>query len=165
MTVTDADLAHLARAVELAGIALAEGDEPFGSVLVGHDGRVLFEDRNRTKDGDETRHPEFEIARWAATNVAPADRARSTVYTSGEHCPMCSAAHAWVGLGRIVYAVSSTQISGWREAWGMPPGPVAVLPISAVAPSLAVAGPVARFEHEVKRMLDESHRRQRPARP
>ena len=33
--------------------------------------------------------------------------AACTVYTSGEHCPMCSAAHAWVGLGRIVYAVSA----------------------------------------------------------
>ena len=50
--------------------------------------------------GDATRHPEFAIARWAAdeSDACPT-RADATVYTSGEHCPMCAAAHAWVGLG------------------------------------------------------------------
>lgn len=32
--------------------------------------------------------------------LTAADRAAATVFTSGEHCPMCSAAHAWAGLGR-----------------------------------------------------------------
>ena len=80
--------------------------------------KTLFEDRNRVKDGDATRHPEFAIARWAAENMAPVRRVRATVYTSGEHCPMCAAAHAWVGLGRIVYATSGQQLSRWREEWG-----------------------------------------------
>ena len=71
----DPDLAHLRRAVELAEIALEAGEEPYGSVLVGADGTVLFEDHNRTSGGDQTRHPEFEIARWAANHVAPEDRA------------------------------------------------------------------------------------------
>ncbi len=73
--VNDADLVHLRRAVELAEIALEAGEEPYGSVLVGADGTVLFEDHNRTSGGDQTRHPEFEIARWAANHVAPEDRA------------------------------------------------------------------------------------------
>src|SRR6478609_5717789 len=102
--IDDTDVERLARAVELAREALEAGDEPFGSVLIAPDGRVLFEDRNRAGGGDETRHPEFEIARWAAGNLTSDERASATVYTSGEHCPMCSAAHAWVGLGRIVYA-------------------------------------------------------------
>jgi hypothetical protein len=34
-----------------------------------------------------------------AAVMTPAERAASTVDTSGEHCPMCAAAHAWVGLG------------------------------------------------------------------
>lgn len=131
---TNEDLVHLARAVALAREALDAGDEPFGSVLVGADGTVLREDRNRVSGGDETRHPEFELARWAANNVAETERANATVYTSGEHCPMCSAAHAWVGLGRIVYAASAAQSSGWREALGLASGPVASLPINAIAP-------------------------------
>ena len=153
MPVTDADRRVLARAVELAREAIDAGDEPFGSVLTDASGRTLFEDRNRTSGGDETLHPEFEIARWAANNLAPDQRALSVVYTSGEHCPMCSAAHAWVGLGRIVYAASATQISGWRSEWGLAPSAVAVLPITAVAPGIPVDGPVEPFASEVKELL------------
>ena len=123
MTLSDADLAHLTRAVELAREALDDGDEPYGSVLVDAAGQVRFEDRNRVKDGDETRHPEFEIARWSANHLTPEERAASTVYTSGEHCPMCAAAHAWVGLGRIVYATSSAQTGALAGGVGHPRGP------------------------------------------
>ena len=130
MTIGDADRARLGRCVDLAREALDDGDEPFGSILVDADGEVLFEDRNRVKGGDATRHPEFAIARWAADNLTPQQRATATVYTSGEHCPMCAAAHAWVGLGRIVYATSSEQLTQWLTEWGATPPPVAPLPIT-----------------------------------
>lgn len=122
------DQAHLEHCVKLAKEALEAGDEPFGSVLAGADGRLLAADRNRIAEGDATRHPEFSLARWAATHLSPADRAAATVYTSGEHCPMCAAAHAWVGLGRIVYACSSRQLVGWMAEFGVKPPPVAALP-------------------------------------
>ena len=152
---SEADLVHLRRCVELARESLAGGDEPFGSVLVDGEGEVRFEDRNRVKDGDETRHPEFEIAKWTATHMTPAERAAATVYTSGEHCPMCSAAHGWMRLGRIVYAVSSAQLGKWLAEWGVGPSPVAALPISAVVPGAQVVGPVLELEDEMK----ELHRR------
>lgn len=148
--VTAADRELLKRCVELAAEALEAGDEPFGSLLVDAEGSVLFEDRNRVSGGDSTRHPEFEIARWAAENVAPEARATSVVYTSGEHCPMCSAAHAWVGLGRIVYASSTEQFAGWLSEWGVPAGPVAPLPINAVAPGIPVAGPDLELAEQVR---------------
>ena len=88
-------------------------------LLVDADGRRPFEDRNRVKDGDHTRHPEFAIARWAVDNLTPAEAGRATVYTSGEHCPMCAAGHAWVGLGRIVYATSSAQLSAVARRMGL----------------------------------------------
>ena len=155
MTISETDLAHLRRCVELAREALADGDEPFGSVLVGSDGAVRFEDRNRVKGGDQTRHPEFEIAKWAANHLTPAERAAATVYTSGEHCPMCSAAHGWVRLGRIVYAVSSAQLGEWLAEWGVPRSPVLPLPITDVVPGAQVDGPVPELEAEMK----ELHRR------
>ncbi len=155
MAVTDEDLHHLVRCVALAREALDDGDEPFGSLLVDADGQVRFEDRNRVKDGDHTRHPELAAAQWAVANLDPADRAAATVYTSGEHCPMCAAAHAWVGLGRIVYAASSAQLTQWRTEWDCPPGPVAPLPITTVAPFLPVDGPAPSLEAELK----ELHRR------
>jgi tRNA(Arg) A34 adenosine deaminase TadA len=153
--VDDADLAHLRRCVELARAALDAGDEPFGSVLVDAEGRVRFEDSNHEASGDRTQHPEFAIARWAAEHLTPEQRAAATVYTSGEHCPMCAAAHAWVGLGRIVYASSSAQLASWLAELGVPPAPVRPLPITAVAPRVPVEGPVPGLDEEVH----ELHRR------
>jgi tRNA(Arg) A34 adenosine deaminase TadA len=150
VAINDEDLGHLRRCVELAQAALNAGDEPFGSLLVDADGHVRFEDRNQVKDGDDTRHPEFEIARWSTSNLSPAERVRATVYTSGEHCPMCSAAHAWVGLGRIVYAVSSSQLTDWRSEWGAAPSPVAPLPISVIAPGIEVDGPAPELADVMK---------------
>jgi tRNA(Arg) A34 adenosine deaminase TadA len=145
--------------VELAAQALHEGDEPFGSVLVAADGRVLAEDRNRVLSVDPTRHPEFELARWAATNMAPAERAAATVFTSGEHCPMCSAAHGWVGLGRIVYASSSEQLAGWLAELGIPAPPVRPFPIGEVVPGSVVEGPVPGLDDQVRDLHRRFHDR------
>jgi tRNA(Arg) A34 adenosine deaminase TadA len=158
--VTEADLGHLRRCVQLAAEAVAAGDFPFGSVLVAADGTVLAEDRNReVTTGDPTRHPEFALARWAATNMTPPERAAATVYTSGEHCPMCAAAHGWAGLGRIVYATSSQQLAGWLASLGVSPAPVLPLAITQVVPGLVVAGPVPDLTEQVR----DLHRRFRSA--
>ena len=150
MELTETDLTHLRRCVELAREALEDGDEPFGSVLVDATGTVRFEDRNRVKHGDETRHPEFEIAKWSADHLTPEERAAATVYTSGEHCPMCAAAHGWMRLGRIVYVASSAQLASWLQEWGVPAGPVAPLPITDVVPGAVVQGPVDELVEEIK---------------
>lgn len=157
MTLNETDLRHLRACVDLAREALEDGDEPFGSVLVSGAGKVLYADRNRVKDGDETRHPEFDIARWAGENLPRSERAACTVYTSGEHCAMCSAAHAWVGLGRIVYAVSTEQLVGWLSAWGVAPGPVRPLAVNEVAPGVPVDGPAPPLEAEVRALHARLH--------
>ncbi|MFC7595614.1 nucleoside deaminase [Terrabacter sp. GCM10028922] len=152
MTVSPTDLVHLRRAVSQARLALERGDEPFGSVLVSGDGRVLFEDHNHVVALEATQHPELAIARWAGAHLSAEERAAAAVYTSGEHCPMCSAAHAWVGLGRIVYAVSSAQLRAWRSAWGSAPSPVAPLSIRDVVPDAVVDGPVPELEDEMREL-------------
>ncbi|MER5935361.1 nucleoside deaminase [Streptomyces sp. NPDC002054] len=157
--VTDADLGHLRRCLELAADALEAGDEPFGSVLVGADGTVLAEDHNRVSGGDRTRHPEFELARWAAAHLTPGERAAATVYTSNEHCPMCAAAHGWVGLGRIVYAASSAQLGGWLAELGVPAPPVRTLPVGEIVPGLPVDGPVPALADEVRALQRRFHSR------
>ena len=157
MAVRDDELPYLRRCVELAAEALEAGDEPFGSVLVSGDGTVLAEDRNRVASGDRTRHPEFELARWAAAHMTHEERAAATVHTSGEHCPMCSAAHAWVGLGRIVYLASSAMLTAWRQEWGLPPGPVRPLAINDIAPDVPVDGP---GPDDLVEEIRELHRRQ-----
>lgn len=156
--VDETDVRHLRRCVELAAQALEAGDEPFGSVLVAGDGTVLAEDNNRVASGDRTRHPEFALARWAARNLTPNERAEATVYTSGEHCPMCAAAHGWVGLGRIVYASSSAQLMEWLAELGVPAPPVRALPIREVVPGVTVEGPVPELAEQVRELHRRFHR-------
>lgn len=156
--ITKTDLKHLRRCVELARSALQQGDEPFGSILVSSTGQVLFEDHNRIATGDHTQHPEFAIARWAAANLSPEERSQTTVYTSGEHCPMCAAAHGWVGLGRIVYASSSKQLVQWLRDMGVGSSRVKNLPIHEVIRDTVVDGPVPELAEQVRQLHQAYHR-------
>ena len=152
----ESDLRHLERCLELAEEALVAGDEPFGSVLVSAAGEMLHEDRNReTTAGDPTAHPELALAQWAGQHLTREERAGATVFTSGEHCPMCAAAHAWVGLGRIVFASSSEQMTQWRDELGLGASPVAPLSIQDVVPDLPVEGPSV----ELAPLVRDLHRR------
>ncbi|WNK19466.1 nucleoside deaminase [Halomonas piscis] len=157
--IADHERKYLERSVELAREALAAGDEPFGSLLVSAEGKVLHEDRNRIAGGDNTRHPEIALAYWAVENLTPEERARATVYTSGEHCPMCAAAHGWVGLGRIVYVSSSKQLGEWLAAMDVPPPPVATLPVEQIVPGIAVDGPVPELAATMEALHREYHGR------
>ena len=150
--ITNQDLKYLKRAVERAKIALDNGDQPFGSVLVGQDGQILFEDHNHVKDGDHTRHPEFEIAKWAMQNLDLEDRKSATVYTSGEHCPMCAAAHGWAMLGRIVYASSSKQLTTWLRELGVKTGRAKTLKIEDVITDTIIEGPVDELSKIIKQL-------------
>jgi tRNA(Arg) A34 adenosine deaminase TadA len=158
VAVSQVDLQHLRRCVELARTALDNGHGPFGAVLVGSKGQMLYEDHNRVTDYDQTLHAELNVVRWVVANLAPVHRIRATVYTSCEQCPMCAAAHAWAGLGRIVYATSSAQLTGWLTEWHAPT-PVAMLPINTVAPRVAVDGPAVELEDEMKALYAARYRR------
>lgn len=166
MGLTRFDIDHLTRCIELAEEGLEAGDEPFGSILVDADGVVLYEGRNRVAGGDCTAHPELAIAQWALANMEPGRRAAATVYTSGEHCPMCAGAHGWAGLGRIVFAASAAMLDSWHREWGVAHGPVAALPINLVVPGVRVDGPadelVPRIRYLHFQAFQESRRRPAP---
>lgn len=158
--ITDNDMVYLRRCVELATEALEAGDEPFGSVLVDGDGQVLHEDRNRANTVDATYHPEIAVAKWAAQHMTADARAKAVVYTSGEHCAMCSAAHAWAGLGRIVYISSSKQLSEWMDEMGVKStSPINSLSIQEVAPNVPVQGPIAGLDEEIKALQRRSFKK------
>ena len=150
--ISNLDLKYLRRCIELAEIALEKGNAPFGSVLVAANGELLAEEHNRIADGDHTQHPEFALARWAAANMTSEERNQATVYTSGEHCPMCAAAHGWVGLGRIVYACSSKQLVQWLHEMGIAQSRVRSLPIQDIIRDTATDGPVPELAEEVHQL-------------
>ncbi|MEV4490858.1 nucleoside deaminase [Micromonospora coxensis] len=121
---TETDERHLRRAIALAGAARAAGDGPFGSLLVGGDGRVLAEEVNTERtDDDVTAHPELKLARWAARSLTPDEARVSTMYTSCQPCGMCATAIDRSGLGRVVYALSAEQLAALRPT--RPATPVA----------------------------------------
>lgn len=106
------DPAHLTRSIDLAAAAATAGNRPFGAVLVAADGEVLAEGRNEVASaGDITAHAELSAIR-RATAAGYADRfAGSTMYASGEPCPMCATACVWAGVTRIVFAASTPGFS------------------------------------------------------
>lgn len=155
--ISDNDKEYLIRCVELAAEALEKGNSPFGSILVSKSGEILFEDHNRDAEGDNTRHPEFEIAKWAINNLSEDERKDAVVYTSGEHCSMCASAHGLVGLGRIVYASSGRQLQKWQKNLGVEPGPLKGLPITEVLNGVQVDGPDEKLSEEVKALQYKYH--------
>lgn len=157
--ITEKDKRYLKRSVELAQKALETGNSPFGSLLVSKEGDILFEDHNRDADGDQTKHPEYAIAKWAAENLSAAERKNSVVYTSGEHCSMCSSAHALAGLGRIVYVSSSAQLKEWQRELGVTErGALKGLSIEEVINVTEVDGPDEELSQQVKQLQIEYYK-------
>lgn len=157
--ITEDDKKYLKRSVELAREALKTGNSPFGSLLVSEEGEILFEDHNRDADGDQTRHPEYAIAKWAAENLSAAERKSSIVYTSGEHCSMCSSAHGLAGLGRIVYASSSAQLRAWQKERGITErSALKGLSIEEVINDTEIDGPDEELSQQVKQLQLEYYK-------
>ena len=111
----------LRRAIELAAAARKAGNPPFGSLLVGPDGKVLAEEQNTTiTDGDISLHPELKLAVWAARSLDADVAAGTTMYTSCQPCEMCGGALARSGLGKVVYALSGEQLNGLKSTGSFP---------------------------------------------
>lgn len=137
----DRDLKFLNDCLSLAREALNAGDSPFGSVLVSADGRALAKARNRVNELNALAHPEYELASWALDNLNHEERKNATMYTSGEHCPMCAAAHGQAGIGSVVYLASSEQYQQWRKEMGAPESPIRFYPIEKIVKDIHVKGP------------------------
>ena len=128
-----ADRAYVDRAIELSKAAVEAGNTPFGALL-SVDGAVVREARNETRTGDDVAaHPELTLARWAARELDPAERAAFTMYASTEPCPMRATGIHYAGIGRIVFgadgepldvlagrALTRPREEGLRRAGGHP---------------------------------------------
>lgn len=113
------DEAYIRNAHELAEDALANGNPPFGSLLV-LDGSVIQSSTNTTATGrDITAHPELKLARYAARELTADERAACTMYTSTEPCAMCAGAIYYSGLGRVVYSVTGSSLPRVRDERGI----------------------------------------------
>jgi tRNA(adenine34) deaminase len=93
-------------------IALAaKADFPFGAVIT-RDGAVLARGLNLGKRRhDPTAHGEMVAIRRFLAEHSPDGLKGTTLYTSGEPCPMCMGAIIWCGIRRVVYAASIAELS------------------------------------------------------
>ena len=145
----------LSLCIDLAEEALQAGDKPFGSILVDKEGNILAQARNRIYEVNALAHPEYELAEWALNNLSTEQRRESTMYTSGEHCPMCAGAHGMAGIGTEVYAGSGRLLNEWLEEFGVPLSPINLIPIEEVVKDIIVRGPA---EGELLERIKELHR-------
>ena len=105
------DEGFLRRAFEVARRSQAHGNHPFGALLVGPSGEVLFERENGyLPDRDRTGHAERLLAGDACRAHPPHLLARSTLYSSAEPCAMCAGAIYWAGIGRVVYGLAERRL-------------------------------------------------------
>ncbi|AZI32436.1 nucleoside deaminase [Kaistella carnis] len=149
----DSDGKYLRGCLELAKEAEEAGDVAFGSVLVNVDGKIIAEARNRVHEKTILAHPELDLAYWTAENLSAEERSTTTMYTTGEHCPMCSAAHGWVGIGTLVYLSSAQQLGEWQKEFNLPSAPIHFVPVEDIIKNVEVRGPAeGELLKEIKKL-------------
>lgn len=150
---TQTDLKFFDHCLELAEEALEAGDQPFGSILVNVDNEIIAEARNRVNEINVLAHPEIELAEWAVENLSLEERRHSTMYTTGEHCPMCAAAHAWAQIGSLCYLSSAKQLGKWLNEFGADPAPIEFIPAEKIMKNVDVKGPAkGKMVERIKQM-------------
>jgi tRNA(Arg) A34 adenosine deaminase TadA len=107
------------RFMQLAIDQAKNADYPFGAIIV-RDGKVLALGANSTKrKHDPTAHAEMVAIRAFLKGHEPDDFKQTTIYASGEPCPMCMGAIIWCGFKRLVYGASIAQLSSKIEQIGV----------------------------------------------
>ncbi|MCH2077748.1 MAG: nucleoside deaminase [Rhodobacteraceae bacterium] len=107
---------HMKRALELAAEAAEAGEVPVGAVLVGPDGAVLAETRNRMREAhDPTAHAEIAAIRAACASMGADRLIGCDLYVTLEPCPMCAAAISAARVARVYYGASDPKSGGVEQ--------------------------------------------------
>lgn len=105
------DMDLLRDAIGVARQAREHGNHPFGALLADERGAVLERAENTVNTGkDVTEHAELNLVRKVLKQRAPESLEGCTLYSSTEPCPMCSGAIFWSGIGRVVFALSASDL-------------------------------------------------------
>lgn len=108
----------MARALELAAQAAADGDVPVGAVVVDAAGVVIGEGRNtRERDGDPTGHAEVLALRAAAEAKGEWRLEGCTLVVTLEPCPMCAGAIVLTRVPRVVLGAWDPKMGACGSVW------------------------------------------------
>lgn len=134
------DEAYTRRSIEMARRAAANGNEPFGALLV-HDDEVIERAENSlVTDDDVTSHAETNLVRQAWGQFDEETLREATLYSSTEPCAMCAGAIVNCDIGRVVYSAPADRA---REVGGRAALAADVLPrcgVEKVGPILESEG-------------------------
>jgi tRNA(Arg) A34 adenosine deaminase TadA len=105
------DEKYLRRAIAISQRSKANGNHPFGALLLSADHEVLLEAENQGRtENDATGHAERILLTNASKTISQEVLSGATMYTSAEPCAMCAGAAYWVGIKRVVYGLSETRL-------------------------------------------------------
>ena len=105
------DLDYLRQAAAVSHQARANGNTPFGAILVGSDGAVLLEQENiEITESNCTGHAETTLMEKASRLYTKDFLWQCSLYTTAEPCAMCAGAIYWGNVGRVVYGISEKRL-------------------------------------------------------
>jgi tRNA(Arg) A34 adenosine deaminase TadA len=144
------DRRWLLHVIAASAASRAAGNHPFAAAVIDADDTVLSEGWN-AHAVDRTSHAEMVALRRASADHPAARLRRATLYTSAEPCAMCAGAAYWVGVGRVVFALSETSLYALTGAH--PENPTLALPcrdvFAAGQRAIEVVGPLLETEAAV----------------
>ena len=124
---TSVDAGIVRQAIAIARRSRANGNHPFGALLVDAAGVVVAEAENTVAtDHDPTGHAEMTLVRATARRFGLDYLQGCTIYSSTEPCAMCAGAIYWAGIGRVVYALGEDELR--RMTGSDPVNPTLALP-------------------------------------
>lgn len=100
------------RCLDLARVALEQGDSPVGSLIV-QDGRIVARGVEAVNaKSDPTAHAEVEALRAACESLRALDLSGCVLYTNVEPCWMCSYAIRQTRIARVVFGLRNEKVGG-----------------------------------------------------
>lgn len=100
-------------ALEEARAAAAAGEVPVGAVVVGPDGTILAQTRNRMRElTDPTAHAEMLAIRAACAALGSDRLTGCDLYVTLEPCPACAGAISAARIARLYYGASDPKSGG-----------------------------------------------------
>jgi tRNA(Arg) A34 adenosine deaminase TadA len=143
-TATEVDRKYIHRTYEIAKSAMANGNHPFGALLV-CGGEIIAEFENAVVTSrDVTKHAETGLVSLSSQKFDREILSQSTLYTSTEPCVMCCGAIHWLSIARMAYGTSSTQLV--KILGGNDEGISSKEIFARINPKLEITGPIMEAE-------------------
>ena len=101
---------YIRKAIALAESAKANGNHPFGALLVHNNEIVLTAENTVVTENNPTQHAELNLVNLAWKSLSPEIIKASVLYTSCEPCPMCTGGIFWSGIRTVVFSLPATVL-------------------------------------------------------